>query len=190
MEKYGDEGFIRLLREGQEESRNKDIKKGSVFAGDYELIFKEREIIKGRLWMWMPKEFTILNKEMARIKYPNENRPDIIYTNPQTTVNISISYKKDKMMAGQESEVRDSILEVVQSMYPGAIIDADAAESDESQAAWFDFVTPAIDAQIYNLMFFTSLRGKLLQGSCNCLSQDQNDWKGLFVQMLKTIRMA
>ena len=44
--------------------------------------------------------------------------------------------------------------------------------------------------QIYNLMFFTPLKGRLFMGSCNCFAQDQEDWKDLFVQMIASIRTA
>ena len=30
MKKYGDEGFIRMLQEGQEHARNTDIQKGTL----------------------------------------------------------------------------------------------------------------------------------------------------------------
>lgn len=82
MKQFGDESFIRVLRESQEDSRNQDIHQGSVFVEDQELFFQEREILKGLLWMWMPDVFAPLNKELVRIKYPSENRPDHIYSNP------------------------------------------------------------------------------------------------------------
>lgn len=191
MKKYGDEGFISMLREGQEDARNKDIRKGSVFAGDQELLFKEREVLKSKLWIWLPDTFALLGKDLLRIKYPNENRPDIVYTNPETTVNVSFSHKREKLDAGQEGEVRDVIGQVIGKMYPTcSILSRESVQAGEHEAAWMDFVTPAMDTQIYNLMFFMQLKGRLLIGSCNCLAQDQEEWKDLFVQMLATIRTA
>lgn len=191
MKKYGDEGFISMLREGQEDARNKDIRKGSVFAGDQELLFKEREILKSKLWIWLPDTFALLGKELLRIKYPNENRPDIVYTNPETTVNVSFSHKWEKLDAGQEGEVRDVIGQVIGKLYPTcSILSRESVQAGEHEAAWMDFVTPAMDTQIYNLMFFMQLKGRLLMGSCNCLAQDQEEWKDLFVQMLATVRTA
>lgn len=191
MKKYGDEDFIEILRESQEEARNKDIRKGSVFAGDQELVFQEREILKNQMWIWLPDEFAPLGKEMVKIKYPNENRPDLIYSNTETTVNVSFSHRLEKLTAGQEREVCDSVGQVIQNLYPGCnMIGKDTVLAGELEVAWMDFVTPAMDAQIYNLMFFTRLKGRLLMGNCNCLAQDREDWKGLFLQMLATIRTA
>lgn len=191
MKTYGDEAFIRLIRERQEQSRNKDIQKGSIFIDGKEIVFREREIQKNVLWMWMPEEFSLLSEDMARLKYPNENRPELIYSNTETTVNISFSHQKEKMSAGRETEIRDYMEQVIHNLHPTAetIEKAAIRRTDGQDTAWFDFVTPAIDAYIYNMMFFTSVKGRLLLGSCNCLEQDQEEWKDLFFQMAVTMRV-
>ncbi len=68
MKEYGDEAFIRMLQENQEEAKNKDIRQGSVFVEDQELVFREHEILKEQLWMWMPDTFAPLSRELMRIK--------------------------------------------------------------------------------------------------------------------------
>lgn len=188
MKEYGDEGFINLIRERQEEAVW-DIKAGRVLVDGKNIIFREREVIKGKLWIWMPDEFGPLSKDLARLKYPNENRPDVIYTNKETTVNVTFSHKREKLKEGEEEEIRDYMKEVVRRVQPSSeMIEEGTVKSKEACLAWFDFVTPAIDADIYNLMFFSSLGGRLLIGSCNCLEADRGDWKELFLQMLGTAR--
>ncbi|MCI8892914.1 MAG: hypothetical protein HFH34_16610 [Eubacterium sp.] len=193
MKEYGDEAFIRMLQENQEEAKNKDIRQGSVFVEDQELVFREHEILKEQLWMWMPDTFAPLSRELMRIKYPNENRPDHIWSNPQTTINVSFSHRQEKMEPGEAGEVRGYMGQVIGHLYPSSsILDQDLVKADqhEHEIAWMDFVTPAMDTQIYNLMFFTSLKGRLLMGSCNCLAHEQEEWKGLFIQMILSIRTA
>jgi len=190
MKEYGDEGFITLLR-WKSEDAEKDIRKGKVLAGGQVLEFREREIIKNLLWMWLPDGFGPLSGELAKLKYPNENRPDVIYTNPATTINVTFSHKTDRLEEGQEEEIRDYMAEIVQRLHPSSsIIEKMTTEADGCRLAWFDFVTPAIDTDIYNIMFFTSLHGRLLMGGCNCLDEDKEDWKELFVQMIGTVRFA
>lgn len=188
MEKYGDEGFINLLRESREDA-DRDIRNGKILAAGKILAFREREIIKNLLWMWLPDEFGPLSKEMARLKYPNESRPDIIYTNTETTINVTFSHKFDRLEEGHEEEIRDYMGEIVMRLHPGTLItEKNVTETGGHSLAWFDFVTPAIDTDIYNLMFFTSLKGRLLMGGFNCLDEDQEEWKELFIQMLGTVR--
>ncbi len=188
MNKYGDESFITFLRIGREDA-DMDIKKGEILAAGKILSFREREIIKDMFWMWLPDGFGPLSKELARLKYPNERRPDIIYTNTETTVNITFSHKPDKLDEGQEEEIRDCMAGIVMRLHPETLItEKDVAEAGGHRMAWFDFTTPALDTDIYNLMFFTSLKGRLLMGGFNCFDSDQEDWKELFIQMLGTAR--
>lgn len=46
MKEYGDEPFIRFVREKQVMGRNWDIRKGSVWPDGEEMLFAEREVIK------------------------------------------------------------------------------------------------------------------------------------------------
>ncbi len=189
MKQYGDEGFIWMLRENQEDAVNTDIQKGSVFAGDQKLLFLEREIYKNQMWMWIPDKFSLLSREFVKIKYPSESRPEIIYANSDTTVNIAFSHKQEKLAAGQEAEVLDDLGYVLRHLYPTCkIYDQDSVRAGENEVAWMDFVTPAMDSEIYNMMFVTPLKGRLLIGTCNCLDSDREDWKDLFVQMIATMR--
>ncbi len=190
MERYGDEDFIQFLRQSQEAARNRDIKKGSVWADGRNIVFSEREILKKQFWIWMPDDFVRMSQEMARLKYPNESRPEIIYTSEDSTLNITFSKKLQSLEPGQEEQVRDDIKLLIQRLYPsGSIIESLTVQADDNRLAWFDFISPAIDMDVYNLMFFTSLKGKLLMGSCNCLSGEQDMWKDLFLQMLASVRV-
>lgn len=191
MKQYGDEGFIWMLRENQEDAVNTDIQKGSVFAGDQKLLFLEREIYKNQMWMWIPDKFSLLSREFVKIKYPSESRPEIIYANSDTTVNITFSHKQEKLAAGQGAEVLDDLGHVLRHLYPTCkIFYQDSVQAGGNEVAWMDFVTPAMDSEIYNMMFVTQLKGRLLIGTCNCLDSDREDWKDLFVQMIATIRTA
>lgn len=189
MKKYGDETLIRILQDGLKDAGNTDIQKGSVRAGDQKLVFMEQEIVKNQMWMWLPKQFTLLSKEYAKIKYPSENRPALIYSNPETTVNLTFSHKQEKLAAGQEAEVCDAFGQVMRRLYPTCrILQQGLVQARNNQAAWMDFVVPAMDTAIYNLLFVTPVKGRMLIGTCNCPQPDQEDWEDLFVQMITTIR--
>lgn len=190
MDHYGDEGFIRLWRIRQEEVRNQDILKGSVRVNGDEFVFAEREIVRKRLWMWMPDCFKKMPQELAQWKYPDENRPAVIYTNTETTVNISFTHhQEEKLEAGEEEAYRDRMEQSMLQSFPASgTIEKDTVMAKTMPLAWFDFLTPAMDGEIYNLMFYASLDGRLLAGAFNCLSGDREDWKDCFMQMLATVR--
>ena len=190
MNQYGDEAFIQVLRETQENAKNTNIREGSVWAGDKELLFEEHEIWKGQLWMWLPKDFGILNEKYTQMKYPS-GRLDVIYSNKETTINISFMYKQEKLEPGEEKEICGYLGQIVRNLYPtGDVLGESCVQAGENEVACVEFVTPAMDGTIYNMMFVTSLKGRMILGTCNCLKEDQEDWRDLFVQMLETIRTA
>ena len=93
------------------------------------------------------------------------------------------------MTNDQTDEVKNAIQEVVMRLHPASkVIDSTVIDALGHNIAYFDFVSAAIDTNVYNLMFFFSLRGTLLMGSFNCLQQDMEDWKEVFIQMLQSIK--
>lgn len=190
MKTYGDEEFIQVLRNAQENARNTKIREGSVLVGDEELLFEEREILKDRLWMWIPEHFRHLSEEYVALKYPN-GRPDLIYSNPETTVNVSFICRQEQLAAGEETEVCDSISHIIQNLYPtSGVLHRGSVQAGENEVAWVDFLTPAMDGSVYNMIFVGTLKGGMLMGTCNCPEEDKDNWTDLFVQMLETIRIA
>ena len=175
-------------------SKEQGYPPGECICGGSGTGFREHEILKEQLWMWMPDTFAPLSRELMRIKYPNENRPDhYLVQSPRRRLTSRFSHRQEKMEPGEAGEVRGYMGQVIEHLYPSSsILDQDLVKADqhEHEIAWMDFVTPAMDTQIYNLMFFTSLKGRLLMGSCNCLAHEQEEWKGLFIQMILSIRTA
>ena len=100
-------------------------------------------------------------------------------------------YKQEKLEPGEEKEICGYLGQIVRNLYPtGDVLGESCVQAGENEVACVEFVTPAMDGTIYNMMFVTSLKGRMILGTCNCLKEDQEDWRDLFVQMLETIRTA
>ena len=189
MKEYGDELLIQFLREELENAKNQDIRKGSVWVAGDEVLFPEREIMKKKLWMRLPQDFSLLDKELAKWKYPDENRPKIIYTNPEITVNVTFS--PQTLAGGSEKEVCLCIEQQLGERCPQcSILGRETAAAGHLQLECLKFTVPAEDFRIYNQMFFMTLEGRLLIGNCNCLAQEREDWEMFFDQMLSSIRVG
>lgn len=202
MKTYGDEGWISLLQDRMEKSRNRKIQTGSVLVDGQELVFAEREIVTGKLWMWLPQVFIKMPEQAAKKQYPDACRPQQIYTNQETTVNICFTLLADAIEYDREMAFafRDDIAWYV-GQRPGCTVlkESAAVQAGAAWVPWFEFAVEAEDARMYELMFFAVLKeeaddpghtaGKLLLGAFHCLEQDMDDWKGIFVQMLASMRM-
>ena len=48
----------------------------------------------------------------------------------------------------------------------------------------------AIDADMFNIMFITSLDGKMLYGSFNCILEMQKDWEEIAMYCIRSIKQT
>jgi hypothetical protein len=75
-------------------------------------------------------------------------------------------------------------------MYPTSKTkDSDAINVTGLTIAYFDFTTPAIDMDVYNATFIFSLNARLMLGSFNCPLVNADDWRLIFVQMMKSVEL-
>lgn len=192
MKKYGDEDFIFLIGEVEQEDTGEPhenkITDGYIILEDEKHLFSEKVILDQGFSMIMPEEFIEMPKEIARIKYPSAQRPDIIWSNEETTINITFTLKEEQLAEEESEELRDLMKVILLRTNPGLKeIVSEKIEVEEKTIAYLEFVSPAIDADVYNLMIFLSLKERLLMGSFNCLLPDKSDWRELFFQMLHSI---
>lgn len=52
-----------------------------------------------------------------------------------------------------------------------------------------EFITPAVDAKIYNLMYITELEGRMLMCSFNCMESQKSEWESKAKQALNSIEV-
>lgn len=193
MKQYGDEDFIYLIKEEEEikveQEHINQITDGYIIIDDEKIFMENTPVSEDEFSMTLPVVFEPMDQSLAKIKYPSENRPDFILSNPETTITANFSHKRDLLDDDEVEEFKNIIQESIMKMYPSSkVIESNTIEVDGHKIAYFDFITPAIDSEIYNLMFFFSLKGRLLMGAFNCLKLDMFDWKDIFLQMLHSIQ--
>ena len=161
----------------------------SVVIGDKEYTFLYQEIPEMMLKMMLPKGIIPLSSYSKKIKYPDENRPDIILTVPDDeTINFLYDRFKDRITAEELPDILRGIQVVLKRMDPASVFYQNGkVHSKLSDVFWFDHSTVALDDHIYNIMYVLCLYDTLLLGGFCCLQKYRKQWKGLVLQMLDTI---
>lgn len=167
-----------------------DIHNGFIIVKYKKLEIEEKEILDGSLSMMLPSEFHIMDEDLAKAKYPDEDRPDYIYTNDDTTVNLTLSLDNNGEIDNEEvEEVKNLLAKQIKRLYPASKIeDSQTILAAEKNISFFSFDIPLIDGNLYNLMFFLEHRKQLLMGSFNCSIYQKKQWKPLIRQMLMTLK--
>lgn len=152
--------------------------------------FEKRLLVENKIMMMIPKDFTVMEPEKARIKYPSEQRPKVILTDHTGTINFMFSHMDENIADGDAENVRNHLFGIMRRVNPGIKHLATGTEVISGKnVAYVEFSNPAIDGKLYNLMFYLQLEGRILMGSFNCGSKVMKYWKKPAFEMMCSIEV-
>lgn len=176
------------LNESQQEL---DIYQPFVEIAGEEIQIIDQSILDGKVTLRMPEIFTIMLPELASLKYPSERRPNLIYTDESSTINLAFNMTTHSVTEMEIAEFQENMADVLEQAQPTAEwLDNDSKEIDGKNIGFFEIITPALDGDIYNLMFFASIDGKALIGTFNCMEEDVEEWRPVAQAMMDTLKFV
>ena len=128
-------------RAQKEEGKYKDIYAGEVRCGSEVLFFEPINLYDNRFSVMLPKSYVDMPKALAKMKYPMENRPAVIKTNNDTTVNFAFGYYNQDFSENQVESAAKGMKAGLVRMSPGArFFDTQFLQTeDDVKFACFDF---------------------------------------------------
>ena len=177
-------------RAEKEESKFKDIYAGEVRCGNEILLFERVNLYDNQFSVMLPKSYVDLPPALAKLKYPAENRPAVIKTNDDTTVNFAFGYYKQDFSQAQVESAAKGLKAGLGRLTPGArFFDTQVLQTDdEIKFSCFDFLSNALDTELYQLFGFVPVQGKFLHVIFNAPSKMMRTWNPVAMQVLKSIR--
>lgn len=152
------------------------------------LVLEKKEVIANRLEILIPQTFSKMSEEMAKIKYPSERRPTVIFTNENASINIAFNHTQNEVLNEQINEVKNSLKESFSNLYPSATwYDQRVETISGKNVGIMELLTSAIDTKIYNLIFFFELDGKLMLGTFNCTEKEMEAYKPVASNIVKSL---
>ena len=159
-----------------------------IIDGEF-IDFDEYLVIENKVIMMVPNDFEEMDEETARMKYPSEQRPKTILTDSTGTINILFNWMDEEISNNETESFRDSMIDMFNRLNPAIEIQSTGMEviSGNKNVAYMEFVHPVLDGNLYNLMFFLELEGRILMGIFNCRTQSMEEWKGPAFEMMESI---
>jgi len=143
-----------------------------------EIQFERVSLLDGKLSIIIPDGFNELDEDIKKMKYPMENRPDIIYSNQNASVNITVSQKSTYIPEDKLNELKEILTTSFNNMYPTATWLKNETISINGKAfIRLELITPAIDQEIYNMILSTSLENRHLLIGFNCLKKQMEEYQ-------------
>lgn len=183
---FMDEEVVKLRQKARDS-------KSSLQTGYYidgKLIeFEEALLFDEKMSVLLPKEFVDMPLKLAKLKYPSEQRPQIIKTNLMTTVNFGFNLFDKPIKPSQIESAAASMKTMIKKVNPAIIFYEFKCETIGTQSlSWFDFKGYGVDSQIYYIDYITSIGGKVQHGIFNCTFADRGKWKETALQVFRSIR--
>lgn len=158
-----------------------------MYIKDELVQFERKTLFQDKMSILMPTSFVDLPTNLAKIKYISEQRPQIIKTSLDTTVNLGFSMPDLEIYPEQIETLCKQTKSALERVNPAIVFYEGQIESD-LPLGWFEFKSYGIDSNVYNLMFITIVDKKMLHGIFNCNFDDALEWRDAARQMMCTIK--
>lgn len=176
---------IMEFRKSAKKSKYNSLETG-MYIKDRLIHFKETHVLSDKVSVMLPEGLTDMPLGIAKIKYPSEQRPQVIKTSDDGTVNFTFSLYDTEFNERQIEDALGQFKAVIRKVNPAFIFYDFVVESDKT-LGWFDFKSYGLDEQIYNVMYLLPVEGKLMHGIFNCLYRDILEWKEAVHQIMMSV---
>lgn len=148
---------------------------------------KTHPVLSGKVTMLIPSEFSLMGSERLAIKYPIAgHRPAEVYTNENGSINIALNHTTNKAQSEDLPDVRKT-MESQFSRAPFTFIKSELKDLYGSKTIILEFVSPAADAWIYNLMAIFIFESRLVMITFNCTEDQRKQWEPYGKKMINSI---
>ncbi|AJG99818.1 hypothetical protein LF65_03255 [Clostridium beijerinckii] len=190
MGKMADEKILDLINAVEKREAQKDITNGPIKIGDRYYEFEEKDFFYEKLKMYIPKDYKDMPEAARKLKYPSENRPEIIKCNEDGSIAFTLNIIDSPLDEERVGELKDGMKMIIKKTNPANVFYEDGIiEVDSKNIGFFEFKSYAIDDALYTLMFFLEFEEKTLMGTFSCRYSDYEEWREVAFQVLKTIKV-
>jgi hypothetical protein len=186
MMEYDDEQIIAVKKQ-MKALQTANIKEQGIYIGEEYFKFQSVHIFDN-VSIYLPESFIEMPDKIRKMKYPSDNRPDVIKTNLNTNINFAFNWLENLNCINQGEELSGQIKDVLIKTNPSFVFyeDRNGKTYSGNIIKMFDFKSYGIDEQMYNMMCTISFHGGILHGIFNCLDRDSEDWKEVAWQVFQT----
>lgn len=169
--------FMFPLQSCGESSIQRDLAQQKAAQASFHSLLDRRDLINNKVSVLVPRAFKELDVENLRRKYPNENRPDIVLSNSDGTINLTFAHKPNRLRPDQLELALDSISTGFRKLYPSATWHREKIVKINSREFFIVELThPSLDGDIHNIIAGTSLEGRFMLIGFNFTVEEGEEW--------------
>lgn len=189
---YIDSVILALKTKCDEKQDEQQQISDTIHIGVNRISLYREELFEGKCSIMLPEIMSDMDDKYKRIKYRNQNRPQIIKTdfNCDTTITFSLLPIPDIENAADISAQMEKLHEDMKKVWKQYVFyDTGQVEAGELSVAWMDFRSFCMDGSIYNLMFMFHVEERIVLGNFQCSFPQYDMWKPTVLKLLTTVQV-
>lgn len=158
----------------------------SSFSLSAELITKN--VLNGRVSLLIPQQFTQMPDDILEIKYPSSRRPTEVLSDDSGSISLAFNHTNTVMESSDIPEFHRAISKMFHNLYPSAKWFRDEIiERNGRKFIVLELITPAMDTEIHNIMYGTSVDGRLLFIAFNTTIEQSKEWLPIGKKVMESL---
>ena len=135
------------------------------------------EALNGKVFILAPKDFGPMPTDILEMKYPASRRPTDVLSDKTGGVTLAFNHTNSPMQPSQVREAHVAISQMFHNTYPSAKwIRDEVIEQNGNVFMIVELITPAMDTQIHNIIYGTSVDSRFLLVAFNTTVEQSDEW--------------
>lgn len=175
---YTDEAIIQLKKSTRNQQFT-DIETTGIYVQDRLIQFEKQYLFDDRLAVWIPTEFVDMPDVVSQMKYPSIERPEVIKTSLDITVNFTFKWVNQKVEYNRIEELTELLKQVLKATNARVEFSQEDTIDTPSgnRVGLFAFSNNSVDEKLYNLYCVMILSEGVVLAVFNCLDRDADEWE-------------
>lgn len=161
---------------------------GVAFFYAIELVPKT--VLDGQVTILLPKDWRPMSESLIKIKYPGPRPPQYVYSDISGGISLAITATDSRATAEQLEQYKSVLKSQLEQAYPEATWEGEGIKMVHGKKlGYFKLMTDAADTRIFNQMFFTDMKGKLVLMSFNCVENKLKPWRPVADSIMNSLEV-
>ena len=155
------------------------------------VVFKDIELLDGKARMRMPEDFTARTEEEIASVYCLGTKPQYVFSNGYLRFMVALNWTSNLIADGNIFDFTRFAKQAIERIGPKSrILNVEKLKKEAHNLAILEFIAQTIDSVNYNVMFFTSLGGRLVIGSITFDQRFVKRLRPLTLEMAKSFQLV
>lgn len=181
----------RFAKETVEEENKQSIFDGEISVNRIPVTFQERLLLDQKIGIWMPDDFEELSPEAIAAIYLLGNKPELVLGNSYLNFSVGFHYTQHEVPNEYMGDfLKIARLTLERSGPKVRIMSEKVRQVGKHTVSSMELISHTITDSVYNIMFFSSLEGRVLLGFINFNYKFLNRYKTIAGEMLESFHFV